>query len=117
VSSLKGLSILEPADRAFDRSFEFVRGSTHRQLDGGSLMGHGDRLVARKPSFEHTPDIITLCFVAVCITEVRFDSSDPITKSANRSFNIGLDKGDDLFTSMDIVVRMNLHLHPTTSLT
>jgi hypothetical protein len=80
-------------------------------------MGHGDGLVTRQSGFQDATDIITFCFVTIGIAEMRFDPRNPITKSADCAFHAGLNKSDDLLAPMDMVIRMDLNLHPTPSFT
>jgi hypothetical protein len=111
------LSVLESPERALNRPLEFVSRSTQGELDRRGLMGHGNGLVTGQSGFQHAPDVVSLRFVAVGIAEMGLDPCNPITKSADRSLDTGLNKGDDLFTSVDIIVRVDLNLHPTTSFT
>lgn len=114
---LPGLSLLEPTKRALNRPFEFVRRSTQGQFDRRGLMGYGDGLVAGESGLQDASDVVTFCFVTIGIAEMCFNPCNPITKSADCSFHTGLNKRDDLLTSMDMVIRIDLNLHPTSSLT
>jgi hypothetical protein len=91
--------------------------STDRKFNGRGQMGHGDRLATGESGFQDATDIITLCLMAVRVAEMRLDSCNPITEPADRSFHTGFNKRDDLLTSVDMVVRIDMNLHPTTSLT
>jgi hypothetical protein len=80
-------------------------------------MGDGDGLVTGQSGFQDATDIVTFCFVTIGIAEMRFDPRNPITKSADCAFHAGLNKSDDLLAPMDMVIRMDLNLHPTPSFT
>jgi len=111
-----GLSLLEAIEGALHRPLEFVRRSTQRELDCRGLMGYGDGLVAGQSGLQHASDVIPLGLMAVGIAEMRLNSSNSISKSPDRSLDAGLNKRDDLLTSMDMVIRIDLNLHPTPSL-
>ena len=115
-TSWKGLSIINPSESTLNQPLEFVRGFGNGQLDGRCLVAHSDGLETSQSGFKHTPDVIVFRFVAIGITEVRLDSCNPITKSADRSFDAGVNKGDDIITALNVIVRINLNQQAATSL-
>jgi hypothetical protein len=80
-------------------------------------MAYSDGLVTGQSGFEHTPDVVTLGFVTVGVTQMRLDAGNPITKSAYRALDAGVSEGNDRFTPSEVIVRINLNLHGAPSLT
>jgi hypothetical protein len=110
------LSILEPANFAFDRPLKFVCGFGHGDLDSRCLMAHRERLQTGQPGLEQTPFVVSFRFVTVCVTEMRLYTGNPITEPPYSPLYTGMDEAHDIFTSCDVVICIDLNLHESTLL-
>jgi hypothetical protein len=79
-------------------------------------MAYSDGLEASQSGFKHTPNVVTLRFVTVCVTEMCLDPGNPVAKSAHSSLDAGVNQRNDRFSPLDVIVRMDLNLHGGTSL-
>ena len=80
-------------------------------------MAHRNRLETSQSGFEQAPFVVTLRFMAICVTEVSLHAGNPVGKSAYSPLYSGLDKAHNIFTSGDVMVCIDLNLHEFTPLT
>src|SRR6266542_689633 len=110
------LAVVEPAELAFEKVLELLRGTAAGLPQCGRMVGDGHRLLPGRSSLQHAPLASPTGLAGALVAQMGLHPCELVAEPRQRSADLGFDVTGQFVVTFNVVVRVDLDLHlPTPS--